>query len=452
MFARSNTYRVFHQMYLEMGAFGTAVSIVLPDFKNVLHHYPVVCGQYALQTNYKGEVVSLYREFQKTVGETVKEFGIKNCSHSVRDRWLSRELESPVHILHVIEPREDQERDPDSPLATDMAYKSCYLELGGDDDVLLRESGFERFPVLAPRWVVSGSDVYASSCPGMETHGDNKQLQHQQLRKGQALDYKVMPPLQVPTELKNRDSEMNPGGMVYADPGTTIPFNQTTTGGGIRAAFEVGLDIRDLKEDMEEVRGRIRSGFHADLFLMLHNIDRTQMTAAEIGERHEEKLLALGPVLERVDNEMLQPMVDIGFDMMAAAGLLPEAPEELQGVELTVEFVSILAQAQQAVGTNAVDRFVANLTAVAELKPDVLDNFNADEWARDYGQMVGVNTKLLVSEENVAALREARAAAQAEQAQLESQQMQAASAKDMASVKTDERNPVADALNAAEVA
>jgi hypothetical protein len=41
VFQKSNTYRALHTMYEELGAFGTATSIVLPDFKNVIHHYPV---------------------------------------------------------------------------------------------------------------------------------------------------------------------------------------------------------------------------------------------------------------------------------------------------------------------------------------------------------------------------------------------------------------------------
>jgi hypothetical protein len=446
VFSRSNTYRALHSMYEELGAFGTAVTIILPDFKNVIHHYPVVCGEYCLQQDYQGKVIALYREFEKTVGEVVKEFGLENCSVAVKQQWAARHLESVVHILHVIEPRADQERDPSSPLATDMPFKSCYLELGGDDNKLLAESGYKRFPVLAPRWAVAGGDIYGHS-PGMEALGDIRQLQQEQLRKGQAIDYMVRPPLQVPSSFRGRESELFPGGLNYVDPGTLLPHDQVTAGGGVRAAFEVRLDLSQLLEDIVDVRGRINSSFYADLFLMLASMDRTQMTATEIAERHEEKLLALGPVLERLHNELLQPLVDITFDTMADAGLLPEAPEELAGQELTIEFVSILAQAQRAVGTNAVDRFMGNVVALAGVKPDVLDKVNFDQWADSYSQMLGVDTDIIVDDADVAALRKARAEAEAAQAEVEMQREQAASAKDMGSVRTDERNPISDALN-----
>ena len=127
---------------------------------------------------------------------------------------------------------------------------------------MLRESGFRRFPALCPRWTVSGGDIYGHS-PGMEALGDIKQLQHEQLRKAQGIDYKTNPPLQVPTSLKYRDVDRLPGGIVYND----------TAGSqaGIRPLYEVQLDLNHLLQDIQDVRGRIRSTFYADLFLMLSN-------------------------------------------------------------------------------------------------------------------------------------------------------------------------------------
>ena len=446
VFARSNTYRALHQMYEELGAFGTSVSIVLPDFHNVVHHYPVVCGQYAVQQDYQGKIVSCYREFEKTIGETVKEFGLENCSVVVKDQWKSRQLENLVRILHVIEPRADQERDPSNLSPKHLPFKSCYLELGGDADKLLRESGYKRFPVVAPRWSIAGGDVYGTS-PGMEALGDVRQLQQEQLRKGQGIDYMVRPPLQVPSQLKDRESELFPGGLNYVDPGTLLPFDQVTPSGGVRSAFEVGLDLSHLLADIQDVRERIRSSFYADLFLMLAMAGpNTRMTATEVAERHEEKLLALGPVLERLHNELLQPLIDITFDNMLEAGMLPPPPDELAGQDLTIEFVSILAQAQRAVGSNSVDRFMGNVAQLSQIKPDMLDKVNFDKWVDHYANILGVETDIIVDDENVLALRKARAEAEAAQAQIAAAREQAAAAKDMASVKTDERNAVTDAL------
>jgi len=432
VFAKSNVYRALHQAYEELGAFGTAAVLVLPDFDNVIHCYPLTCGEYSLQQNYKGQIVAVYREFQKTVGETVKEFGYENCSIAVQQMFTAGDLENTVDILHVIEPRSDRERDLRSPLAKDMPFKSCYLELGGEENKLLRESGFKRFPLLAPRWAVAGGDVYGTS-PGMEALGDVRQLQQEQLRKGQAIDFKTKPPLQVPTSLKDRDGEMLPGGVSYFEPGSLLAYDQVSPNGGIRSAFEVTLELDHLLMDIQDVRVRIKQAFYEDLFLMLANAGTdTRMTATEVAERHEEKLLMLGPTLERLHNELLQPLIDITFDEMLEAGLIPPPPPELYGVDLSVEFVSILAQAQRAIGSNSVDRFMGNIVALSQVKPDILDKINFDKYVDRYSRMLGIDTDLIVDDDTVRALREARGRAEAAAAQAQLQQQQAATVKDLA--------------------
>jgi hypothetical protein len=196
------------------------------------------------------------------------------------------------------------------------------------------------------------------------------------------------------------------------------------------------------------VRSRINRSFYADLFLMLAQQPAGgRMTATEVAERHEEKLLMLGPVLERLHNELLKPLIDETFAKMLAANILPPAPEELQGMELDVEFVSMLAQAQRAVGVNSIDRYVGSMGLIAQMKPDVLDKFDSDKWADAYGDMLGVDPDLIVASEDVAIVRQQRAQAQQQAAQLESAERQAAAAQKLGTVKTDQRNAATDILN-----
>lgn len=406
VFAKSNTYRALHSTYEELGAFGTGAKILLSDYDRVIHHYPLTIGEYCIATDYKGDVNTLFRRFEKTVAELVGEFGLGACSATVQSLYHSGDLGAWIQVAHAIEPRSD--RDPSKRDGRNMAWKSVYYEVGQSDKKVLRESGFEQFPALVSRWSASGGDVYGNS-PGMEVLGDVKQLQQQQLRKGQAIDFQTRPPLQVPTSMQNKEDFM-PGGVSY--------FDANSPSAGVRSAFEVNLNLQHLAADMVEVRERIRGGFFADLFLMLSNIDHTGMTATEVAERHEEKLLMLGPTVERLHNEELNPLIEMTFSHMVRAGILPPPPEELQGVDLQVEFISVLAQAQRAVGTNAVDRFVGNLGAIAQMKPGVLDKFDEDEWADLYSDMLGVEPTLIVSDDKVALIRQQRAqqAAAAQQA------------------------------------
>ena len=427
VFQKSNTYRTLHGVYEELGAFGTAGSIILPDPKTAIHHYPVTIGEYAIATDYQGRVNTLYREFQKTVGEVVREFGYNKCSTSVKNLFDRGSLDQWITIVHAIEPRDDRERDFKKKDNMNMAYKSCYFETGGDGESVLRESGYKDFPAVVPRWGVAGGDIYGNS-PGMEALGDIKQLQHEQLRKAQGIDYQTKPPLQVPSYMKNRDVDSLPGGVTFID----------GQQGKIETAFNVNLNLQHLLADIQDVRGRINGSFYADLFLMLANATDTRMTATEVAERHEEKLLMLGPVLERLHNELLDPLIDITFTRMIENDLVPPAPEELQGKELSVEFVSMLAQAQRAIGTNSVDRYVNSMGLVAQMKPDVLDKFNSDEWADGYADMLGVDPKLIIGGERLARIRQEKAEAQQAMAQQEQRNQAVENATKLNNSKTGE--------------
>jgi hypothetical protein len=436
IFARSNTYRSLHSMYEEIAAFGTGASIILPDFDNVVHHYPLTTGEYCIATNYKGEVDTLYREFQKTVHEVVEEFGYENCSNSTKSLYDRGSLDAWITIVHAIEPR--SARDPSKSDSKNMPWKSCYFELNGERSQYLRESGFKKFPAVCPRWSTTGGDIYGNS-PGMEALGDIKQLQHEQLRKAQAIDFKTKPPLQVPTSMKNRDVETLPGGISFVD--------MNSPSGGIKTAFEVNLDLSHLLADIGDVRERIRGSFYADLFLMLANQNNSNMTATEVAERHEEKLLMLGPVLERLQNELLDPLIEITFDQMMEAGIVPPPPQVLQGVNLNVEYVSMLAQAQRAVGTNSIDRFMGTLGQVAQYKPEVLDKVNADIWADQYADLLGVDPDILVQADQVAAIRQQRAQAQQQAAQMEQLNQASTAAKNLGQTPTGNQSALTDVMN-----
>jgi hypothetical protein len=437
IFQRSNTYRALHTIYEELGAFGTAASIVLPDFENVIHHYPLTVGEYAIATNWKGEVDTLYREFEKTVGEMVQEFGPENVSPRVKNMFDRGQLGQWVPIIHAIEPR--AARDTSKASAKEMPWRSIYFEAGGSETKALRESGFRRFPALCPRWAVDGGDIYGRS-PGMEALGDLKQLQHAQLRKAMGIDYKTMPPLQAPTSFKGQEVNMLPGGLSYVD--AVGPANS------IRSAFDASIDLSHLLDDIQDVRGRVRSAFFADIFLMLANQTDARMTATEVAERHEEKMLMLGPVIERLKNELLDPLIEITFDAIMAAGIAPPPPEELQGTDINVELVSMLAQAQRAIGTNSIDRFTGNLAAVAQFKPNVLDKFDEDQWADIYAEAQGIDPRLVVPNDKANEIRQARAQAAQAAAQAEQANIAADTAQKLAGARTDQPSALTDATAA----
>ena len=437
IFARSNTYRALHMVYEELGAFGTAASFMRPDFNDVLRHYTMTAGEYAISSSARGEIDTMYREVPMTVQQVVQEFGLENVSKSVREQYERHNLDQWITVIHAIEPRKDGEREVGKRDAKNMPFKSVYFELAGNGDEMLSESGYNYFPVLVPRWSVSGGDIYGNS-PAMEALGDIRQLQHEQLRKAQGIDYQTKPPLQMPVTMKGNEYDTLPGGISWYDP--------ASPNGGIKSQFEVNLNLQHLLADIQDVRERINGTFYADLFMMMANDTRSGITATEVAERHEEKLLMLGPVLERLHNEMLSPMIENTFSMMVEAGIVPTPPKELQGMDLNIEFVSTLAQAQRAIGVGSIDRLLGTVGNMAAIKPEVLDKLNADQIVDTYADMLGVDPNLIVGDENVAIIRQQRAEAQQAAQAAQSMAMMGDMAAKVGGIDTSKPNALTDVM------
>lgn len=411
IFRKSNFYQAVHQGYGELGVFGTDAMVFDEDFQSVIHLSNLTCGEYMISADWRGRVDTLAREFERPVAAVVKEFGRENVSQAVRNLYDRGVLDAWVPIVHVIEPRAD--RDPRSTAARDMAWRSVYFERGASFEDTLRDGGYREFPAIVSRWDLAGGDIYGNG-PGMEALGDTKQLQQQQLRKGQGIDFMTKPALRIPTSLKNSGVDLLPGGENYADGNDSVqPIWQPT------------LRLDHLLGDMADVRERINASFYVDMFLMLSQMGEARMTATEVAERHQEKLLMLGPTSERQHDEKLTPVVELAFARMLRAGLVPPPPPEMHGQQLDVEYVSAIAQAQREIGLNSVDRYVGNLGQVAAFAPGVLDKFDADAWAEEYGDRLGVPADLIVPADQVALIRQSRAQAQAQQVQAEQAAQQA---------------------------
>jgi len=434
----SNTYQVLPLVYEDMGAFGGACDLLLPDQtgETVLHHTPIAIGSYCLAQDFKGRVNVMTRKLWMTVDQVVRQFGLENVVRRTKDAYDRGNYDQWIEVCHVVEPR--RVRDAQSGTNRNMPFLSCYFERGVEDEKVLRESGFTHFPVLAPRWTVRGGNVYGTG-PGRKALGAIRQLQSEQWAKSTGIHHKVEPALALPSSCKGQEVDANPGGRTF--------YDAMSPHGTIRPLFESGIDLQPLLEDIQDVRARIQRAFSADLFRMMSLVsDTTQRTAAEIAKRNEEQLVQLGPVYTRATDELLRPLIERAFEYANAAGRLPPPPDDLIGQDLVINFVSVLAQAQKMIGTSAMDRYVGSLQVVAQFKPDVLDKFDEDEWAEEYADRIGVPPRLVKSNEQVAEIRQARAKAQLAQQQSAMMAEQAKMQKDLASAQTSEPSALTDVM------
>lgn len=461
VFFKSNLYRVLPTTYGDMGVFGTSCLFMQESFDRVLHFDSLPIGSYWIWNDEFGRVRGLFREFRMTVRQVVEKFGQlspngqpdwSNFSTFVKDAWENGNYEYWVDVAHVVQ--KNPVFDKRMVFAKYKEFSSCYYErnsekagVGGysteNEGKFLRESGYDFFPVLAPRWDTTGEDVYGTSCPGMDALGDVKQLQTGEKRGAMAIDKMVNPPMTGPTVLRNQPSSILPGGTTWVD---------TREGqAGFRPAHEIRFSINELEMKQAQVRQRVQKAFYEDLFLMLAQSDRREITAREVEERHDEKLSALGPVLERTNEDLLDPLVDNTFDIMLRQGLIPPPPEEVQGQNLKPEYLSVMAQAQKLVGIASLERFTEFVVTTANQTKDmsIFDKVSMDELVNQHGDALGISPRVIRSEDEVAEIRQAKAEQAEAAATREAIPAAAKAAKDLAGADMSTDNALTRVVNAA---
>ena len=415
--AESNYYTAKATQYGDLAAFGTAPMIIYEDSEDIFRCYTPCAGEFFVGNDEREAVGILYREMTRTVEQVVREFGEGAVSPGLLQSFQQggAALQREVLIGHAIE-RNDR-RVGGGLVPALFSWREVYWEIGASGDTVLRARGFHEQPFSAPRWDLSGSDAYGRS-PAMDALGGCKQLQQETKRKGQVIDKLANPPMIGDVSLSNSAVSLLPGGITYV---------ANIAGVGLKPAYEVNpAAVQHIREDIGEVQQRIKSVFFTDLFLMISQLD-TVRTATEIDARREEKLIQLGPVLERFQQESLDIEVDRIFAIMVRSsegawmrgqdGLLPMPPPDLHGQSLQVEYVSMLAEAQRAASTAAIERlaqFVGNLAAA---DPAALDNLDMDEMVDTYADLLGVDAKVVRATAQVAQIRQGRAQ------QMQAQQM-----------------------------
>lgn len=431
---KSNFYNSLHIVYSDLGVISTAAMHIDEDPERTIRCYVFPPGRYALANSEKGEVDTLYRDASFSVRQLVRKFGLDACSNQVKSLWKEKQYDKWVDCLHAIEPRDDLK--PGSLGPSGMRWSSTWIELTGDSKDVLKEGGYNEFPVMAPRWFVTGEDVYGTG-PGMDVLGDCRALQVLEKRKGNLVNKIADPPLAGPSSIRNLSISLLPGAVNPVDSVGTQrlePIYQPNP-----------LSIQVVGAEIEKHEERIKRGFYADLWLMLSQ-SAASMTAREVAERHEEKLLQLGTVLEQVHTELLDPAISRVYSIALRAGLIPPPPREAMGADLKVEYISIMAQAQKLLGTTAIERLSSFTAQAASVAPQVLDKVDWDQTIDEYSVMLGVPPIIVRPDEDVAKIRGQRAKAAAQQKAMEQAGAAADTAKSLASADTSGENALTTML------
>ena len=391
LFRRTNFYSACLHTYEEMAAFGQGAMAILEHPENVFYCKTFTAGTYWLGADQYGEVDCFFYREILTNRQMEQRYG-DSLPDDIKSEIEAAKLEEK-HTVVVGIFRHPQDyglapKDELHPVVSvhllDDSGKS------GSESSFLKVSGFRSFPVMTPRWDIVDSDVYGYA-PCFDVLADTKTLQAMEsdILKGAAKI--ISPPMRVPSSMRGKGLNTAPNGLNAVD---------SLNADAVAPLYTTPLDIGAVQQKETLLIQDIKEGLYNSLFLALLMQDNPQMTAREVAERHEEKLLMLGPVLERIHGEFLDPVIQRVFEIAWFAGLIPPPPDYISVDGMTsIEYISILSQAQKAIGVNRIEQSVQFIGTLMAALPEVRHIMKPYEIVKMYNEMIGTPTKIFATEE-----------------------------------------------------
>lgn len=412
-FRASNFYDVTQKVYRENAIFGSACAIIDEDDKSVFRFRNFTCGEYMIGHDHTQRIDAFAREFNDNAANLVGMFGENKLPSSITNAYRRNDYNSQLYVRHII--MANKFYDSNKFGWENKPFISVYWVPDSKvNDGVLSVTGYDEQPFAVPRWSVIGGDIYGKASPGWETLGDCKQLHAEVESKLEQLDLLTHPPMNGSEDLKAAD--IVPGGF------TALSGNDTK---GAWPMFQVIPQLQALSVDIKELHEAIEESFFKPIFLSILAGAERQMTAREIVERHEEKLMMLSPPLDSTQNDYLAPKINRGFNILLRNNYFPPPPDELIGMEIDVEYLGIFAQAQKMMETQKTQDTLTFASTFAQYNPDILDYINFDEAVKVYADGIGVHAKIMRDDTEVQQIREERAAAQMAEKQAQAEQQQA---------------------------
>ena len=406
--AGSNIYQMLGQAYHDDVVFGSAPMIIYEHPTRIISCYVPEAGEYFFALDNFLEVDTLYREYTYTISELVKEFGMDALSESAKTAARSASSqEQEVVVCHAIEPNKDvyiAGASIGQIVPQKFKFREVYWERSSagagnqQGSHILRVGGYNEQPFAAFRWDVSANDPYGRS-PAMDAYPAVRQLQVEQVRKAEAIDKLVRPPMIGSVGMKNEPMDITAGGLTFV-------VNPQAE--GFKPAYQVEPRISEMVEDIKEVQGRVQRVFFNDLFLGISQLG-TVRSATEIEARQSETLIQIGPVIERTEGE-LDRIIKRVYAIMSRRKLFPPPPPEIAGRPLVINYISLFAEVQRAAATTAIERFATFAgTLAGSISPEIWDNVDSDEMLDEYAERLNVPPKILRATKAVMQIRAARA-------------------------------------------
>jgi hypothetical protein len=406
----SNFYSIINSFYIEYAGFGTGAVYVGEDTKtdDVAFRFELLtAGEFLFSMGVDGRPDQFFRTIFMTERQIYERFDKKKLSPRLIKRVERNDSGIDTPKFTLLEYISRYRYSDDKPWS--RVFYEIITGSHKDEDRFrqpLSYDGFYEFPYPTARWNIIGSDVYGLG-PGSRALPDIRRLQEMEKAFLMATHKNINPPLNAPARMKGKLNTLPGGYNYYSNPQETV-----------NEVYQIRFDYQGVSAAIERVEQRIRRNFFNDIFLTANrDPNATPYKATEVTAREQEKMLRLGPVIERLQHEFLKPLLERCFNIMLRKDMFPPLSPELADLagDYNVSLVSPLATAQRAVALQGINSFLMFLGQAAQFDQQIMDNVDIDEAAREYADISGVRMGILRPQEEVDRIRAQRAQALAQE-------------------------------------
>lgn len=353
-----------------------------------------------IDVDFRGRIDTVHRKFELTARQAREQFGDDNLPPKIRTALEQEKTCGDKFVfLHVIRPNEDYQRE-----RFDWRGKpivSRYIAV--DEKWIVSKGGYYTMPIPVSRNTVSPGRKYGNS-PAMIVIGAQRGLEQIARTLLRAAHKAVDPPIAFYddgdiTKFATKPGGLNPG-MVDSEGRPLFAIMQQ---GG---SFPIGRDIQ------EGERGIVRTEFLEEFFKILSD-PSDRMTATQVLEMAAKQGVLIQPFADAYETEKLGVMVERELDILMRAGQIDEMPPEMTeaGAKPLTVMTNPLARMARAQEASAFTRWVEiGVQAASAGRPDALDRIDFDKGMATVGEVLGVRPSMILSDDELAELRQARAA------------------------------------------
>ena len=379
------------EFYLDYVTLGTSCMYV--DWYNRrLRTITRPLDQNYLQTDAEGRVIGHFRLYGLTLEQAYYRFPetlpekYKMMARNGDGSAVSQQL----RFLHYIGPSDAQISGYDS---TVILY---------DDKEPIRDtmarSRYRTFPYICPRWKRVPGETYGrgqgiAALPSLRLCDSITKLIIQATQLG------VRPPTQEPADSFMNPSDLSPGKRNFFKKGTRSRIEPIEISGDVTMGYQL---LEQKKADIERM-------FFLDVarqFSLRGN--SSPLKATEVIERRDEVLRLLGPVVARLTNEFLDPLISRIYSVLDEHNLITPAigpaPSALSGVDVRPVFSSAAAMSMRRSETGDIRAWLEDVAITANIDPNSLVSVDGDAIIRKTRFLRNVDPDLTRTREQVQAI------------------------------------------------